>query len=244
MGGLGSVATLAGCGSIRTYEFTAQPVVLPPRPRNRLGFEEVRREPVTVAQSRDVGGVQVRATVESHVAIYQATAPSGGASDSRGDSPLSAAAPNVGVVSTPSASVLGRSFNPLAHRSLPNLITSDVGNEFLRRAGLDQVGSPRERIRWERGPTFVAERGGTCVDTSTKIESYAGVLGGDPPTVAFVHLVRVDAKSIVLAAAVHGHTVSDSGRSYVGADGYLSRRAFDDAVGTFGDVCGAFRYEG
>ena len=242
--GVGTATTLAGCGAISTYEFGAAPVVLPRRSRRRLGFEETLREPVTDERSRIVGGVQVQATVESHVAVYEPTLRTG-----RGDSPGSdgrrgAVTPSVGVVSTPRAAVLGRSFNPLARLSLPNLLTSDVAGGFLRRAGLDRVGEPREKVWWERGPAFLADHECTCVGAPATIESYAGVLGGDPATVAFVHLARVTARSVVLVAAVHGRTVEDLGAPFVGPAGYLSRDEFGEVVSTVADVCGALRYVG
>lgn len=210
-----------------------------------MGYEETLREPVVAERSREVAGVEVQATVESHVAVYEAVTGSESGSTTPagdGDAPT-ASTPSVGVASTPRATVSGRSFNPLARLSLANLVTSDAGNEFLRRVGLDRVGVPRERVRWERGPEFVAEREATCVGTRVTIESYAGILGGEPPTVAVVHLARADAESVVLPAAVHGRTVVDVRGSLVGPDGLLSQDAFDAAVETFVTACEAFQYE-
>lgn len=210
-----------------------------------MGYGETLREPVVAERSREVAGVQIQATVESHVAIYEAvTGSASGSTTPAGDGAgPTAATPSVGVASTPRATVSGRSFNPLARLSLANLVTSDAGNEFLRRVGLDRVGVPRERVRWERGPAFVAERTATCVGTRVTIESYAGILGGEPLTVAVVHLARADAESVVLPAAVHGRTVADVRSPLVGPGGLLSQDAFDAAVETFVTACEAFQYE-
>jgi len=243
--GVGASAAVAGCGAITTYEFSTEPVVLPERSRTRMGYEETLREPVVAERSREVAGVEVEATVESHVAIYETVTGSESGRTPQaddGDGPT-ASTPSVGVASTPRATVSGRSFNPLARLSLANLVTSDAGNAFRRRVGLDRVGVPRERVRWERGPEFVAEREATCVGARVTIESYAGILGGESPTVAVVHLVRADAESVVLPAAVHGRTVADVRGSLVGPDGLLSHDAFDAAVETFVTACEAFQYE-
>lgn len=208
-----------------------------------MGYEETLREPVVTERSREVAGVDVQATVESHVAIYEPATAAGSTTPTGDGGGPTATTPSIGVVSTPRATVSGRSFNPLARLSLANLVTSDAGNEFLRRVGLDRVGVPRQRVRWERGPEFVAERTATCVGTRVTIESYAGLLGGEPPTAAVVHLARADAESVVLPAAVHGRTVADVRGSLVGPDGFLSQAAFDAAVETFVTACEAFQYE-
>lgn len=229
------VATrLAGCGSVTSYEFGATPVVLGDDAREGLGYVAVRREPVVVERSGTVGGVDVDLTVESHVAVYGTPAETERAT---------AAAPTVGAVSTPNAIVMDRSFNPLARLSLPNLITSESGTGFLARLGLDEIGATGVRMHWQRGPTFVAGREGICLGLETTLESYAGVLGGSPPSVAFVHLARVDTESVVIAAAVHGRDVEDPGRAFVGPeDGHVSPPAFGGAVDTFAAASAGFAY--
>lgn len=225
---------LAGCGSVTTYEFGATPVVLGDDAREELGYVTVRREPVIVERSRTVGGVDMDVTVESPVAVYGTPAETERAT---------AAAPTVGAVSTPNATVMDRSFNPLVRLSLPNLITSESGTRVLARLGLDVIGAMGERMHWKHGPTFVAGRKGTCLGLETTLESYAGVLGGSTPSVAFVHLTRVDTDSVVITAAVHGQDVEDPGRAFVAPeDGYLSPAAFRGAVDTFAAASAAFAY--
>lgn len=225
---------LAGCGGVTGYEFTTTPVVLQGDARESLGYETVYRTPVVVERSRTVGGVDVDVTVESHVAAYGTpTVPDRG----------TAAAPTVGAVSTPNAVVMERSFNPLTRLSLPNLITSESGAEVFARLGLDELGGTGGRAHWQRGPTFVAERDGTCVGIETTLESYAGILSGEPRSVAFVHLTRVDADSVVIAAAVHGQAVDEPDRQFVGGDaGYLSPASYRTAMDTFVTATAAFTY--
>lgn len=226
VGGVAGAVALAGCGSVDRYEFSARPVEIPPSRRRDLGYAQTGSETVVVERTRTVGGVEVTATVESHVAAYEPASGPAGTPD----------APTIGTASTPPATVMGRSFNPLARLSLGNLLTSERGLRFLERAGIDAVGHDRRTVRWERGPTFVGRREGTCLGVETTIESYAGVLGGTPRSVAFVHVTRVHADDVVLAAAVHGHDVEDAQGEYVAAGGesaFLSRARFDDAAETF-----------
>lgn len=227
---------LAGCGSVTNYEFSAPPVVLPTDKLTDENYQTIINEPVVAKRSRTVGDVEVTATVESHVTVYGVPnkTPRGTATE-----------PTFGAVSTPRASVMSRSFNPLARRSLANLPTSATGVRFLQRTGLDEVGHPRSRIRWERGPTLIAGREGTCLGIETRFESYGGVLGGDPPSVAFVHLTRVAAESVVITAAIYGHDIQRPGRSFVGPDsGYLSPDVFNESAGAFADTCTALEYRG
>jgi hypothetical protein len=227
---------LAGCSSVTNYEFIADPAVLPSGARERLGYRERLREAVVAERSRSVGGVEVAAVVESHVAVYEPA----GEREGKGGT---AAAPLVGAASTPAATVRGQSFNPLARLSLSNFVASEAGQRFLRRAGLDEVGHPRNRVRWARGPTLLGGREGTCLDRPTKLETHAGVVDGDPPSVAFVHLTRVDADSVVIAAAVHGHDIGESGRQFVGpGSGYLAPAEHDAAVELFGEATEGLRY--
>lgn len=232
MVGSGMVSVVSGCGTVEHYEFVTDPVVLPVDARRSLGYAEVLVETITNRTSRTVGGVDVEATVESEVAVYEAV----------GEDGPTVVAPSVGVVSTPDASVAGRSFNPLAHLSVSALLTSQYGNAFLRRAGLNRVGHDRDTVVWERGPERLAGRNGTCVGESGTIESFGGVLAGDSSTVVFVHVLRVDARSVVLTAAVHGRHVEDTERPYVGPDGYLEREQLATAAGAHANVARRFRY--
>lgn len=232
-GGGVTAAGLAGCGTVTSYEFSADPAVLPGDARDRLDYRQALLEPVVEEHSRTVDGVEVDVVVESYVAVYR-----GANAEVRG----TAAAPTVGAASTPEASVREESFNPLARRSPAELLTGDAGTRILARVGLDEVGHERADLRWARGPTLLDGREGECLDVRTTLESYAGVLAGSPPSVAFVHLTRVEADSVVVVAAVHGRDVEDPDRAFVGPDAYLSRAALDGAVGVFAAATDALTY--
>lgn len=234
-GTMAGAVGLAGCSSVTNYEFSAKPVVLPDSVRSNMGYETLHSKPVVKEQSRTIGGVEVNVTVESHVTVYGAAEEA-----ERG----TASVPTIGVASTPKASVMGRSFNPLARLSLANLLTSSAGTKFLQQAGVNEVGHNRPKIHWDTQPRFFAEREGTCLDRDTKLESYAGILSGDPQSVVFVHLTRVDADSVVIPVAVHGHDIEDSGRAFVGPDsGYLSPDTFEQAIGVFGTATANLRFD-
>lgn len=239
------MAGLAGCGSVSDYRFSARPVVVPPAARAELGLEPELRESMVAERSGEVGGADVDVTVESRMAVYESVAGEPPETDGPGVDPVAgptADRPTVGVVSTPRATVLGRSFNPLARLSLSTLLASEAGEAVLRRADLDEVGAPRRTVRWERGPALVAERPGSCLGESTTIGSYAGLLAGDPATAAFVHVLRVAADDVVLAVAVHGRTVSAPDGPFVGADGYLPAATVAAAADRLARVSAALGY--
>jgi len=227
------VAGLAGCGRVTQYEFRATPVVLE-RPASGVPtYETTRREPVVMERSRTIGGVEVTVTMRGHVAAYREP----------GDSDQASGVPAfLGVISTPKSVVAGREFNPLARLSIPNLLTSTAGVRFLRAVGVDRLGHARSRVRWGRGPLFLESRAVRFLGRETALESYAGVLGGEPPTVAFVHLARVEDDTVVIVAAVHGHDVEDPDRAFVGDDeAYVSTAEFSSTVTTVRDDV-TFRY--
>lgn len=237
-GGAAALTTgLAGCTEqVTDYEFRADQVVLSEAVRASLDYELLDSHSVTTERSRTVSGVDVTATVESQVTVY-GTGQLGDGTPAR---------PDLGVLSTPAASVMGRSFNPLAAQSLATLLDSAAGRAFLRRAGLNDVGADGEpeRIRWERGPRFLAAHDGRCLDRRVTLDSYAGVLGDGAPSVAFLHLARAEADSVVVASGVHGRDVEAPDRSFVGSeDGYLPPDRFEMAVETYGDATAALRYE-
>ena len=233
--GLGALTVLgSGCSALTSYEFAAPPVVLPADDRRALGYVDAGQGTHTLERTREVGGTEVTATVESAISLYRPEGAPG--------SPA-APAPTVGVVSTPRATIQGRAFNPLTRLSLGNLVTSEAGTEFLRRVDLDRLADPGA-VTWIRGPTFLAGREGSCLDTATRIESYAGLLAGEPNAVAFVHLTRVAADSVVIVAAVHGHEVQQRERAYLGQDGFIPTTAFDAAVETYRRAIEGLAYAG
>jgi hypothetical protein len=230
VGGAAGVVGLAGCGRVDRYEFRAKPVVLPPEKRRHLGYEEVRREDLRTEHTGSVGGVAVAATVETEVAVYDAAVPS-----ADGDA-------SIGVASTPVATVRDRSLNPLASRPLKALLSADAGRAFLARTGVDDLGGGGGSRHWERGPTDVGSSPGTCLEETTTLRSYAGLLSGSPPSLAVVHLTRVAAETAVIPALVHGRAVESPDRAFVGPDGYLARQRLDRVRDVLGTASAALVY--
>lgn len=232
------LAALAGCRSVSRYEFRADPVVWSAADREGLGYRETLRAPVTAEHAGTVDGDRVRVTVRSRLAVY---APGGNGP--------TAAEPAVGALSTPRARLSGESFNPLATREPTALLTTERGLAFLGRVGLDRVGHRRASARWARGPRLLARRPASCLDRAVEVASYGGLLAGEPPSVAVVHLARVRADSVVLAAAVHGRDLSDDAatagaeRPLVGPDGYLAAATVEAVAALLARVCGALRYD-
>lgn len=248
-GAVATAAGLAGCGTVSDYEFAADPVVLPAEERESLDYVETLREPIVDRRSGEVGGVDVEVTVESRLAVYEPAVAgdrsadgSAGASRDGAGGPA-ATVPNVGALSTPRASVMGRSFNPLARLSLGDLLADEAGSGVLARVGLGAVGHDRSTVAWARGPVLLDERAGSCLGESTTLRGYAGLLAGDPPTAAYVHLLRVDPDDVLLAAAVHGRDVDARDAPFVGRDGYIPVDDYEVAADRFDRACAELGYE-
>lgn len=220
----------AGCGRVGRYEFHATPVVLPPRRRRQLGYEAVRGDVLATEHTGRAGGGAVVATVETEVRVYEST-----------ERRLGGVA-SVGVASTPAAVVGGRPLNPLADQSLGDLLTSDAGVAFLERAGLRHVGHRRPAVRWARDPEEVTTARGSCLGRRTELRGYVGLLAGEPPSVAAIHVTRVDADSTVVAALVHGHDVEGSDRPLVGSGGYLDAASVEAGTDALGAVVPSLTY--
>lgn len=230
-GAAGLLAGLAGCRSVSRFEFRADPVAWPAPDREAEGYRRRLRTTVVTSHTATVEGVDTRATVRSRLAVYE-----------HGGGDLRAPRPVVGVLSTPRASMDGRTLNPLARLPLDALPRSERGSGFLKRVGLDRVGHLRTEPAWARPPWVVATRPVDCLGQPGRIESHAGVLAGEPRSVAYLHLLRVEGDSVVLAAAIHGRDATDR-QPLLGPDGSLGRAAFEGAVELFADACGALRYE-
>lgn len=212
---------LAGCSRVTEYEFQADEVEIPEGERGEVAYGERNRTSWTAERSRTVRGVEIEASIESHVTVYEAID--------------EVTPPVIAALSTPRAAVAGRAMNPLVRRSLEDLLTSAAAEQFLGQAGLGDVGSGSDGS-WERGPTFVASRDGRLLDRSVTIESFAGIRSGEPRSVAFVHLARAETDDVVLAGAVHGRPIETDRETFVGTEGYLPREAFEEAAETFAET--------
>ena len=224
-----AVVGLAGCGTVDNYEFSADPVVLPAPARDRLGYRERLREPLVLQRSAAVAGTDVTVTVESPVAVYETTP---------GVTP---ADPVLGVASTPPASIRDRSLNPLARRSRSGVLASEAGGRLLDRLDVGGDGASGG-VGWRRPPTRLRDRSARCLGRETTVESYAGLVAGDPDRVVGLHLTRAAVDSVVLAVAAHGCDAAEDDRSLVGPDGHLTPDEFVAVADLVAETTPALRY--
>lgn len=166
---------------------------------------------------------------EVHRAVYSTVrAQQGRASldeDWNDDDPASRV---VGVVATPSLSVLDRSPNPLVTRPLGSLAAESAVVDALACAG---VGGGR--LGWERPPEPAGSpTAATLLGTATRIESFAAVLVGREGIrqSLLVHLSRARRDgTAVLVAAAQRRRLPDGwqGERLVGPDGVLTGSQLD-----------------
>ncbi|MCY4730712.1 phage tail protein [Natronomonas gomsonensis] len=145
----------------------------------------------------DASGIQVDGTgVGSAGALLDAGQPA----------PLAGVSYGLTTLSTPDASVAGRSANPVVRMDTPELLQHDIAREILRRAGVTDA----ESVEWLTGPR--PARGGSESGSSvllgieTSLESFEGVVSGrDGPWLVGIHVARITDGDHVVAAGVHRH---------------------------------------
>lgn len=227
-----SIATataLAGCSGFESYEFTADPAVLPDEERRAVGLAEVATEPTTVRRRTQAGGVDVDVTIRSHIAIYEST--DAGGTDRPASWPE--AEVGVGLLSTPAARIAGRTVNPLARLPLEDVAGTVQGREVLSRAGAAGAA-------FERGPETVATGQSTMLGTRTTLRSLAGVVAdGGTPRAVLAHVARATDGDVVVGALVHGRPVESTTGPLVGADGLLPTAAVEGGRAAAERVFGA-----
>lgn len=212
---IAAVTALAGCSGFESYEFIADPAVLPDEERRAVGLAAVATEPTTVRRRTQAGGVDVDVTIRSHLAVYE-SANAGGT-----DRPASWPDGQVGVglLSTPPARIGGRTVNPLARLPLRDVVGTVQGREVLSRAGAGDA-------TFERGPEEVESGSATMLGTSTTVRSLAGVVtDGGTARAVLAHVARATDGDVVVGALVHGRPVESTAGPLVGADGLLPRAA-------------------
>ncbi|MEF8779809.1 MAG: DUF6517 family protein [Haloferacaceae archaeon] len=128
--------------------------------------------------------------------------------DVGGPAPLAGATFSLATLSTPDASVLGQSVNPLRSLGTAELLRQETARRVLRRAGLSDADS----IEWLVGPreirTDLEERTVNLLGNETPLESYEGVVSGrDGPWLVGIHVARVADDDLVVAAGVHRHPI-------------------------------------
>lgn len=192
------------------------------------GLEALALSPATtVVRSRSLlGGIFradiARTDVETRMSLYVGTLLQQGRVTVDGDwNEEDPDSRTVGVVATPSLSVLGRARNPLATRGLEELVGDPLFVDALGCAGIDGV-------RWERPPVPVGGQAtARLLGTTTAIDSFAAVLltGNGERRSLLLHLARVrESGTTVLVATVQRRRVPDGwdGNDLVGAGGLVS----------------------
>lgn len=116
-GAAGLTVGLAGCAATQT-EFEATPGRFSTASVDATGYRLADETEVVRRRTVDVGGSQREITVRNHVTAYERDVVVAGS-----ERPLAAAT----VVTTPSISVVGREFNPVADASLDSLADRAAG---------------------------------------------------------------------------------------------------------------------
>ncbi|MDY7082375.1 MAG: DUF6517 family protein, partial [Halobacteria archaeon] len=121
---------------VQSYSFTALPVELEESPPE-MSYSETNTGQDTVERNPDIAGVGAKVTITNQFAVYE--------SDND----------TLGMLSSPLAEVpaVDRSLNPLATKSMREVLTGQEGESFLRTAGV--VENPD--VTWARGPKLVNE---------------------------------------------------------------------------------------
>lgn len=123
--------------------------------------------------------------------------------------PLSGATFTMTVLSTPDASVLGQSANPLVDMDTDAILERDETQQLLKRAGVTDA----DAVKWLAGPVQIDAGGSESVSVFGKeaesgIETYGAVVSGaDGPWQIVAHVVRVTTEDHVLVVGVHRRPV-------------------------------------
>lgn len=178
-GATAAVTALAGCGGLQERRFVAAAAGLAEAADRGYTLAADRTASETI--ERAVGETEFRVTVESALRTYEAD----------GD-PVEW----VGVLSTPSATVLGQSLNPLAGVAFTTLL-EEYADQLLRETSFGADGP----VQWGNDPAVVGRFEGSLLDADVKGESLAAVT--DEGDVALVHAARTTHEGdIVVTASV------------------------------------------
>lgn len=189
---VGVAAGLAGCAAAQT-EFEATPGQFAPDAVDASGYEQVNQEALVIERTVGTDGVERDITVRNYVTTYDRGVRVAGQSR-----PLAAAT----VFTTPSLSIAGREFNPVADESLASLAgraSGQVGGQLS--GGISDIEPVEERQQ-------------TVLDTETTVGVFEGVTEAGPTTVTLRLLVaRVKhAGDFVLIGTAYPAALTDEER--------------------------------
>ncbi len=206
---LGIASGMAGCAglglpNLTEYHFQATPVtVAPDLETPAYTLSSLKEE--TIERKRTILGTQIDIELTNQAALYN------GSHDT------------LGLLSSPSASVVTQPQNPLASDSLRDILVGQAGNLIL--AALDL--SNQSSVQWTRGPTAVETGQGELLGQTTDIKSFAG----ETKESGFVLITAarvLDAGDAVFAA--NGLQREGQAPSLVGSDGYVTKATVTDSV--------------
>jgi hypothetical protein len=241
-----AVATLAGCTESADRRFRATPVGLGVDARERAGYEAATTEVVTTTRSGSTGGVEYEATIESHLALYHPTASD---DEERPDPGRASTVPSIAVLSTPPASIAGRSINPLSRRPLRSILSGETLPR-IRSTLLDRLsGVEGADAEWVTGPRrlgveSVEDTQATLLSESVTVETYAGVASdGERRAALVVFLARRNADDTVVVAGVLDAPVEEIGDGeIVGPDGAFGEDRVAAGLGVYVDLLPRFEF--
>ncbi|MEF8843186.1 MAG: DUF6517 family protein [Haloarculaceae archaeon] len=214
--GAGALATstwLAGCNQRETRRYEAAPVRLAPEATER-GYALSESDTLEVSRTEEAGGLTLEMTIISHTAAY----------DVEGADYVESA--TAGLASTPAAEEAGVSLNPIATAPLRELLTRNVGREFLQQFDIGTT--------WEEGPEQVGSRSGTLLDTSVEFRTFAGIADDE---FVLLHVARVEHEDdAVLVGEARKKPASDPRVQFVGDDSEVTRETVDETAARFAEL--------
>lgn len=190
--GIGTAAVsvlLAGCNEQLPTSFEATPVGFSEEGMRLAGYERANRREQTVERSPAAAGVSVDVTITSYLTTYGVE---------RAKTVVG------GVLATPSVTIQGQRFNPLATDSLSTIVQSDRAKRLL--VELDVVG---EGAQWVDPPTPIDSPGtATMLGSEVEGQRFSGRAAGpedDDETAIVITAARTEREEDVVVGLVVQH---------------------------------------
>ncbi|MDS0260437.1 DUF6517 family protein [Haloarcula sp. S1CR25-12] len=143
----------------------------------------------------------------------------------------------VAVFTTPSASVGGRSLNPLSEVDEEEFVTAD-GAEYLEESGIREAAGLGPNLSWAVAPAEVASRSVTFLGNQTTMQSYVGYVttsDAEIPRTLLINLATTETGDDIAFGVTVQHramySVSESDATSP-STGLLSEMSVPDLVGT------------
>lgn len=141
----------------------------------------------------------------------------------------------VAVFTTPSASVGGRSLNPLSEVDEEQFVT-DEGAQYLEQSGIREAAGLGPNLSWVVLPAEVASRSVTFLGNEATMRSYVGYAqsGNDIPRTLLVHLATTESGDDIAFGVSVQHRAAYTAPSSSGVDlsALVGAVSIDDLLGT------------